>query len=247
MITPEQSRGYWQYILPTELKEKVFADMFAEKRMILDLPTPAFPPKGFVASLEETTTKGIRGMDRTVFSWIEHFFGFPQDIEWCIRKRQLYILQSRPITTITRAQYESFLYLEKVLLEIDGDYLFEKTEITEVAPRPTPFTHSLLEKIYAKDGPIDRAYREIGVHYSADDCLTLIGNELYIDRETELKTLLPAYSLMNISHVPKWHQWEGMTTTLGNIYSLAKLRDDTTIECAIREGLTRRPRSRDFR
>ena len=247
MITPKQSRGYWQYIFPTELEEKAFADLFAQKRMILDLPTPAFPPKGFVASLEETTTKGIWGMDRTVFSWIEHFFGFPQDIEWCIRKWQLYILQSRPITTITRAQYESFLYLEKILLEIDWDYLFEKTEVTEVAPRPTPFTHSLLEKIYSKDWPIDRAYTRIGVRYDPNDYFTLIGNELYIDREKELKTLLPSYSLMNAWHRPRWSQWEESLTTLGNIYSLAKLRDDMTNEIAIREGLTRRPWSRDFR
>lgn len=85
-IIPEQCRGYWQYILPTEFKEKAFADMFAEKRIILDLPTPAFLPKGYVASLEEATMNQIRGMQRTIFSCIEHFFGFPQDIEWCIRK-----------------------------------------------------------------------------------------------------------------------------------------------------------------
>ncbi len=246
-IIPEQCRGYWQYILPTEFKEKAFADMFAEKRIILDLPTPAFLPKGYVASLEEATMNQIRGMQRTIFSCIEHFFGFPQDIEWCIRKWRLYILQSRPITTIIRAEYDHSLYLEKLLLEIDGDSLFEKTEVTEVAPRPTPFTHALLEKIYEKGGPIDRAYTRIWGIYRANNFFSLIGNELYIDRERELQTLLPAYSCMNPQHIPKWARWEGIISSLRNIWSLSRHRDQSIIELAIREALTRQPKSRDFR
>ena len=31
---------------------------------------------------------------------LETFFGAPQDVEWCIRGRELFILQSRPITTL---------------------------------------------------------------------------------------------------------------------------------------------------
>ena len=31
---------------------------------------------------------------------IERLYGMPQDIEWCIRDRRLYILQARPITTL---------------------------------------------------------------------------------------------------------------------------------------------------
>jgi len=34
------------------------------------------------------------------FIQIENIFKFPQDIEWCLKNEQLYILQSRPITTI---------------------------------------------------------------------------------------------------------------------------------------------------
>lgn len=32
---------------------------------------------------------------------IENIFGVPQDIEWCFHKNKLYVLQSRPITTLT--------------------------------------------------------------------------------------------------------------------------------------------------
>ena len=31
---------------------------------------------------------------------LEKFFGSPQDVEWCIRGRELHLLQSRPITTL---------------------------------------------------------------------------------------------------------------------------------------------------
>jgi len=31
---------------------------------------------------------------------VEGFFGLPQDIEWCMRQGRLFLLQSRPITTL---------------------------------------------------------------------------------------------------------------------------------------------------
>ncbi len=36
----------------------------------------------------------------------EHFFGRPQDVEWTYRERRLYVLQSRPITTLVEASDE---------------------------------------------------------------------------------------------------------------------------------------------
>lgn len=37
---------------------------------------------------------------RTLGLQVEAFFGAPQDVEWCIRRRELLLLQSRPITTL---------------------------------------------------------------------------------------------------------------------------------------------------
>ena len=37
---------------------------------------------------------------RTMGLQIETFFGAPQDVEWCIRGPELFVLQSRPITTL---------------------------------------------------------------------------------------------------------------------------------------------------
>lgn len=94
------------------------------------------------------------------------------------------------------------------LLNQEGDYCYEKTGVTEVAPRPIPFTRSLLERIYAQGGPIDRAYREQGIMYIARDFLKIFGADLYVDREAELQTLLPAYSLLNKEYKPKLASWK---------------------------------------
>lgn len=49
---------------------------------------------------------------------------------------KFYILQSRPITTVTKEKYEEYIYLDETL-PLGQDFLFEKTEISEIAPRPT--------------------------------------------------------------------------------------------------------------
>ena len=49
------------------------------------------------------------------FKDIENKHEFPQDIEWCIKDNQFYLLQTRPITTITHKQYEQVNFLEKKL------------------------------------------------------------------------------------------------------------------------------------
>ena len=35
---------------------------------------------------------------------LEELFAAPQDVEWCIEGKRLLLLQSRPITTLTKAQ-----------------------------------------------------------------------------------------------------------------------------------------------
>jgi phosphoenolpyruvate synthase/pyruvate phosphate dikinase len=49
-------------------------------------------PYTFIQELQITSMK------------IEKFFGYPQDIEWAIKEGQIFIFQSRPITTLNRNQ-----------------------------------------------------------------------------------------------------------------------------------------------
>lgn len=157
------------------------------------------------------------------FKRIEALFEFPQDIEWCIRNGRWYFLQSRPITTKTAEQWTHDLYLDKALPK-NRKFYFEKTEISEIAPRPTQITHDLLEKIYEKNGPIENVYKKYEIKYFSADFFKIIGNELFVDRETEIKTLLPSYGYLNNDlFKPKIACLKGFFVTLKNIFSLNRM------------------------
>lgn len=159
------------------------------------------------------------------FCDIETSLWHPQDIEWCIENGTLYFLQTRPITTISSCEYEMILTQEKYIPKT-GDYFFEKNEISEIAPRPTPFTFSLLEKIYWENGPIERVYQKYSIHYIPNSFLKIIGNELYIDRELELQSLLPAMSILNKRYIPKLVTIRWFWKTLRNLFRVSLLRED---------------------
>lgn len=168
-----------------------------------------YQPKGF-EELVEAAKK------------IEEEFAFAQDIEWCKKGEQFYLLQARPITTLTKNQYESYLYLDE-LLPKDRDFLFEETEVSEIAPQPANLTLDILREVYKKDGPADLVYRKFGVDYLADDFLFMISNELYIDREKEIKTLLPSYSYLGRHFQLHFASLKGFWRTMKNIWHLNKL------------------------
>jgi len=153
----------------------------------------------------------------------EKLFKFAQDIEWCIKNDEFYYLQTRPITTISKPQFEAILWLEGMLPK-KGDFFYEKNEIAEIAPTPSPLTYSLLKKIYSDGGSISRVYKKYGINYFAEDFLLLIGNEIFVDKEKELKTLLPSYSYLGNNFLkPNFAQWKGFFVTLKNIFALNKI------------------------
>ena len=154
------------------------------------------------------------------FKDIENKSKFPQDIEWCIKDSQFYLLQTRPVTTITNKQYGQINFLEKQLSKSEK-YFFEKTEITEIASRPTEFTKSLLKVIYSKNGPVSNVYKKYGVNFKDTDFLHIIGNELFVDKEREIKGLLPAYSyLQNKNFIPKFSHYSKIIPTIKNLFFL---------------------------
>jgi len=163
-----------------------------------------------------------------IYKNIESHFDFPQDIEWCIKDDTLYILQTRPITTISKRAYADILHLESVLPK-SGSFFFEKSEISEIAPRPTPFTHSLLKKIYGQAGPVRRVYAKHGISYSDTKFLRIFGNELYVDREKELQSLLPTHSFFKQKYTPSFSQLSGLFTTTKNTLFLGSfgIKPDT--------------------
>ncbi|HCC23459.1 TPA: hypothetical protein DF272_04790 [Candidatus Falkowbacteria bacterium] len=158
------------------------------------------------------------------FKDIENKTKFPQDIEWCIKDNQFYLLQTRPITTITSQQYEQVNFLEKQLSDSEK-YFFEKTEVSEIAPRPTEFTRCLLKRVYSHDGPVNEVYSKYGVNFKDTEFLHIIGNELFVDKEREIQSLLPAFSyLQNRTFFPKFSSYSKIIPTIKNLFFLNKIQ-----------------------
>lgn len=75
---------------------------------------------------------------------IRFFYGVPMDIEWAVAGRKVYILQARPITTLTRLNVKDY----DVNGTRSGSKLLTKTNVGEIFMNPvSPMTFSVLEKI----------------------------------------------------------------------------------------------------
>lgn len=173
---------------------------------------------------EELHNLGITQARRKEFYALEKLYGFPQDIEWCIQGNQFYFLQTRPITTISPIQYKQILFLEENLPSARSFY-FAKTELTEIASKPTPITNSLLQKIYASGGPIENVYKKHNIQYRNTDFLTSLGNELFVDKEKEIKSLLPGYTYFSSpDYSPKLKFDSQFFITLKNIFHLNTIK-----------------------
>lgn len=92
---------------------------------------------------------------------LEKAMGVPQDIEWAIQDGKIYLLQSRPITTlkgfdlVTGEQNDS----------LTGDYLWSSANLTEATPDiMTPLTWSLMKilQIDAQPFKVPGGYPMIG-------------------------------------------------------------------------------------
>lgn len=159
---------------------------------------------------------------RTQFLAIEKLFGFPQDIEWCLRGNDLFILQSRPITSLSDMIIEVLDQLEQTLPT--GKFYFAKTEVCDVAPRPSTATFELLQAMYAAGGPVHRAYETLGIKYVDTKFLRVIAGELYIDKEKELQSLFPSHSyFFGVDYRPRPVRLKGFLTSLKNTKRLQSL------------------------
>lgn len=123
-------------------------------------------------------------------------------------------------------------------LPTSGKFYFEKTEVCDVAPRPSPETFQLLQEIYTTNGPIDQAYRSQGITYVDTHFLRLIGNELFVDRERELQSLFPSHSYFSTDpYSPKQTKLKGFWISFKNTGRLQNLRgnfDVLSADCADR-------------
>ena len=156
---------------------------------------------------------------------IEALFGFPQDIEWVVRRGILYLVQSRPITTITKEHVALAEYLDELLPTTP--FYFAKTGVAEIVPRPSVWALEILKTIYAQGGPVDRVYQKHGINYLATEQFVLVDGQLYIDKEAELRSLLPAFSYFGSGTLtPKVTGFAGLMATWRNLRKIQSTKHD---------------------
>jgi rifampicin phosphotransferase len=125
----------------------------------------------------------------------ERLFGGPQDIEWTYRDGQFSLVQSRDITRPVMGDGEAAAMQKDLARVVDiakgagsDDFAFGKNELSEMLPRPTPLSLSLMESLWASGGSIDLAARELGLSYRVEEgttyLVTILGR-LYVDKREE--------------------------------------------------------------
>ncbi len=123
----------------------------------------------------------------------EAVFGCPQDIEWTYSGGQFHLVQSRDITA-TAGGMDARLVREwrrvLALVPVNASreaIILARTEISELLPRPTPLSLSLLNELHRPGGSVDLACRSLGLRYgveeAAPDLLVTVFGRLYVDQK----------------------------------------------------------------
>ena len=158
---------------------------------------------------------------------IEKEEGFPQDIEWASLKGELYILQTRPITTISAQEYKALQFLDS--WKLPPEYYFDGTTLMDSFFQPLPLAREILVHLYGVGGAIARAYERLRVVYTPQDIFQAFNTSVFIDKEKELQQFFPTHSYFGMSTLaPHFKTVKGIWTTLTNMYHLGKLPFDSS-------------------
>jgi rhodanese-related sulfurtransferase/membrane protein insertase Oxa1/YidC/SpoIIIJ/phosphohistidine swiveling domain-containing protein len=125
---------------------------------------------------------------------LESLFGGPQDVEWAYAEGCFYLVQSRDITRLEGGnaivQGEWARVLDSAAGAVPNDVVFEQNELSEVLPRPSVLSLSLMEGLWASGGSIDLACRRLGLGYRVDEdarpYLQTVFGRLYVDKREEI-------------------------------------------------------------
>ncbi len=101
--------------------------------------------------LDEAALRQLAALGRQV----EELFGQPRDVEWAWADDRVYLLQARPITTPDAAEREQ-LRREEIarLQQLAGGSLtvWVRYNLSEVLPRPTPMSWSVVQRLVSARG-----------------------------------------------------------------------------------------------
>ena len=115
--------------------------------------------------------------------------GAPQDIEWAIHSGNLYLLQSRPITTYQEIEASEAVlkstrqHLRDEIAAGRGAWVLHN--LAETLPHPTPLTWSVIQKFMSGRGGFGAMYRQAGYQpapvIDGTGFLDLIAGRIYMD------------------------------------------------------------------
>ena len=116
-------------------------------------------------------------------------------MEWAYRDGRFHLVQSRDITRPVAGDADSAAMQNDLARAVDiakgaapDQVVFAKNELSEMLPRPTPLSLSLMEALWAAGGSVDLAARELGLTYRVEDgsnyLVTILGR-LYVDKREE--------------------------------------------------------------
>ena len=112
---------------------------------------------------------------------LEVYFGCPQDIEWGIAQKNIYIFQSRNITTLGQNRD----VIKNVIKELstksyDQNTIWCNTLLSEMLPAPKPLSWEVLKLGLSKEGSFGIYEREVGLgKVASEGLLDLIAGKPY--------------------------------------------------------------------
>ncbi|MFT7574185.1 MAG: rhodanese-related sulfurtransferase/phosphohistidine swiveling domain-containing protein [Alphaproteobacteria bacterium] len=137
----------------------------------------------------------------------EEMFGRPQDIEWAYANGQFFILQSRDIIMSDTPSDDDLIHTEwaRICKVVEGrepaDVALAQTEITELLPKPTPLSLSLMQRIWSSGGSLDLACRRLGLRYTVEEdappYLVIVFGHTYLDKREQANRVLVMSEMSN--------------------------------------------------
>jgi phosphohistidine swiveling domain-containing protein len=107
---------------------------------------------------------------------VEAFYGDHRDIEWAWAGGKFWLLQARPITTVSAAERERVRGEEIEALRAKaepGGTVWARFNLAESLPEPTPMTWAIVRRFMSGQGGFGLTYRDLG--YEPDPSLNEVG------------------------------------------------------------------------
>ena len=126
---------------------------------------------------------------------VDAFYDAPQDVEWAHAGGQFYLLQARPITTLTdAAEIEQLRRQEIEALQKkadEGGTVWSRYNLSEVLPAPLPMTWAIMQEFMSGRGGFGLTCRELGFlpsrRFNEEGVLDLICGRLYFNLSREVE------------------------------------------------------------